>query len=141
MGRKNEQVRITTAVRTYLAAAEGQPSDKYRLDVKHVALAARVSRTSIYKYALDEEIRSAAKRQHEHAGMAGQSGRGTRWHELVRKLRAELSQAEARNKRLVAQLNLVEANAARLGIDPEALYQPMVKPIRDTPRNGQAGLT
>jgi hypothetical protein len=141
MGRKNEQARITTAVRAYLAVAEERPPEKYRLDVKHVATAAGVGRTSIYKYGLVEEIRAAARRQHERLGLQGGSGGQTRWQDLVRKLREELRQAETRNKTLVAQLNLVEANAARLGIDPEALYQPLVKPIRDIPLSGQVRLT
>ena len=139
MGRKSEETKITMAVRAYLAAGEDQLPEQYRLDVKHVATAVGVSRTSLYKYGLVAEIQAAAQRQRERMGIEGEPTRRQRWHDLVRRLREELQQATLRNKALVAQLNLVEANAARLGIDPEALFQPLVKPARTLPRNGRTG--
>ena len=136
MGRKSEESKITLAVRAYLAAGEEQLPEQVRLDVKHVASAIGVSRTSLYKYGLAQEIQAAAQRQRQRMGVVGESTRQPRWHDLVRQLRAELQQADTRNKALVAQLNLVEANAARLGIDPEALFLPLVKPARTLPRSG-----
>jgi hypothetical protein len=139
MGRKREESKMTMAVRAYLAAGEDQLPEQYRLDVKHVATAIGVSRTSLYKYGLVAEIQAAAQRQRERLGLAGAPTRRPRWRDLVRRLRAELQQANLRNQALVAQLNLVEANAARLGLDPEALFQPLVKPARTLPRNGRTG--
>jgi hypothetical protein len=47
--------------------------------------------------------------------------------------------AEERNKHLVARLALVEANAARLGIDPEELYRPVMRPMRNVSHAGKTG--
>lgn len=137
MGCKSKQEEVTRAVRAYLVAGESQPPEQYQLDVKHVAAAVGVSRTSIYKYGLVEEIRAAARRQRERMGLPAGNGNRHRWRETIHKLREELAQADERNRTLVAQLNLIEANAARLGIDPEELYQPLVKPIRSVARNGR----
>src|SRR5215813_5587897 len=41
-----------------------------------------------------------------------------------------------KNKKLVAQIAIIEVNAARLGIDPEELYKPIPKPIRTVSRAG-----
>ena len=133
MGCKSKQAEVSTAVRAYLATGESKAPEQCQLDVMHVAAAIGVSRTSIYKYGLVEEIRSAAQRQQERAG----TGSRYRWRVTIQKLREELEQAGERNKRLLAHLNMVEANAARLGIDPEELYRPLVKPIRSVSRAGK----
>lgn len=138
MGCKSKQEEVTRAVRAYLVAGEGRPTEQVQLDVMHVAAAVGVSRTSIYKYGLVEEIRAAARRQRERMGLPAGNGNRHRWRETIQKLREELAQAEERNRLLLAQLNLIEANAARLGIDPEELYQPLAKPIRSVARNGKA---
>jgi len=137
MGCKSKQAEVSTAVRAYLATGENLPPERCQLDVTHVAAVIGVSRTSIYKYGLAEEIRAAAQRQRERMGLSTRTGRH-RWRETIQKLREELKQAGERNRLLLVQLNLIEANAARLGIDPEELYQPLVKPIRSVSRHGKA---
>ncbi len=138
MGCKSKQAEVSTAVRTYLAVGESQLPERCQLDVTHVAAAIGVSRTSIYKYGLVEEIRAAAQRQREQSGLPTGTSSRHRWREIIQKLREELEQAGERNRLLLAQLNMIEANAARLGIDPEELYQPLVKPIRSVSRAGGA---
>jgi len=138
MGCKSKQAEISVAVRAYLSAGESRPPAQCQLDVAHVAAAAGVSRTSIYKYGLVEEIRAAAQRQRERAGKLAGNNAGDRQRETIQRLRQELKQSEERNRLLLVQLNLTEANAARLGVDPEELYQPLVKPIRSVSRQGKA---
>ena len=138
MGCKSKQVEVSTAVRAYLASGESQPPAQCQLDVTYVAAAVGVSRTSIYKYGLVEEIRAAAQRQQERANKMTGNNAGDRQRETIQRLRQELKQGEERNRLLLGQLNLIEANAARLGIDPEELYRPLVKPIRSAPRHGKA---
>lgn len=135
MGCKSKQAEVSVAVRAYLATGESQPPEQCQLDVTHVAAAVGVSRTSIYKYGLVEEIQAAAQRQRARAAGNGARDQGQ---ETIQKLRGELKQGEERNRLLLAQLNLIEANAARLGIDPEELYRPLVKPIRSVSRHGKA---
>jgi hypothetical protein len=139
MGCKSKQAEVSTAVHAYLATGENLPPEQCQLDVTHVAAVIGVSRTSIYKYGLVAEIRAAAQRQQERAGLSAGTGSRYRWREKIQKMREELEQAGKRNRLLLAQLNLIEANAARLGIDPEELYQPLVKPIRSMSRHGKVG--
>lgn len=133
MGRKSKKAEIARAVRAYLGEVETQPPDEqHAIDVKHVAAVIGVSRTSLYQYGLAEEIKAAARRQREqsHLSDCHQS-------DQVRRLRQELKLAEERNKALLAQINVIEANAARLGIDPEELYKSLAKPVRSTSHAGR----
>lgn len=136
MGRKSKQTEVTEEVRTYLLQGEWLAPDQCILDVKHVAQAIGVSRTSLYNYDLADDIRAAAKRQQKHANLSPAAARRSRWRDLIRQLRLELRIAEERNKSLLRRLQLVEANAARLGIDPEELFVPLPKPDRSTSITG-----
>jgi hypothetical protein len=125
MGRKSKQAEVTGLVHTYLRQGESLAPDQCILDVKHVAQVIGVSRTSLYKYGLADDIRAAAKRQQKYADLTPAAARRSRWRDLIRQLRIELAVAEERNKSLLRYLQLVEANAARLGIDPEVLFVPL----------------
>lgn len=137
MGRKCKKTEVTNAVRNFLATAVTQPPDEYAIDVKNVAAAIGVSRTSLYKYDLAVEIKTAASRQREHMGLSGAALQQRRLSDIVRQLRQDLELAEARNKALLGQINIIEANAARLGVDPEELYQPWAKPVRSVSQAGR----
>lgn len=125
MGRKSQEAELTAAMKEYLEAIQNGKPGQCKLDVKHVATALGISRTSIYKYGLDKLIREAQQRQTADDGNQSHS-----YSDMLVGLRQALKQAELRNKALLTRLNLVEANAARLGIDPEELYQSLVKPVR-----------
>lgn len=137
MGRKNKQKQVTDAVQDYLENAENQTPDEAIINVKSVAAVLGVSRTSLYKYELDSAIKAAAKRQRERMGLDEPAVKRRRASDIALKLRADLHLAEERNKGLVAQICLIEANAARLGIDPEELYQPLAKPVRSVSHAGR----
>jgi hypothetical protein len=137
MGRKNKQEEVTGAVRAFLETAERCPADEVAIDVKSVATAIGVSRTSLYKYGLAVEIQAAAERQRNRIGLSGAALKQHRLEDTVRRLRQELEQAEARNKGLLAQMNIIEANAARLDVDPEELYRPLAKPVRSVSHAGR----
>ncbi len=51
-------------------------------------------------------------------------------------MKVALQQERERNKHLVAQVAVMEANAARLGFDPEEMYRPLLKPVRTVSRAG-----
>jgi hypothetical protein len=81
---------------------------------------------------LQSNILAAAQRQRErHALTPETSLKG-----LLRQLRTEMTLTEERNRMLLERLNLVEANAARLGISLEELYQPLLKPPRQVSQAG-----
>jgi hypothetical protein len=50
-----------------------------------------------------------------------------------------LEKERERNKALVARIAIMEANAARLGFDPEEMYKPILKPVRTVSRAGTTG--
>lgn len=131
MGRKSKRDSVTAAVQAYLAQAENHAADSHPLDVGSVAAAVGCARSSIYNYGLQDRILAAAQRQQRR-----QQPQATGLKALIHQLRAEIMTMEQRNLALVAQLNLVEANALRLGLDPEELYRPLLKPPRQTPATG-----
>ena len=130
MPRQSQQEKITTALHAYLATAEKHTPEEYPLDVRSVAKALEVSPTTVYKYQLQEYICIAAQRQQENAKQVSKKLPSHSPKERLQRLGEELKLAESHNKHLVARLALVEANAARLGIDPEELYRPVLKPVR-----------
>lgn len=129
MARPSKQERITQAVRAYLAMAESQSPDTHPLDVGSVAEAVGCVRSSIYNYGLQGEILEVAERQRE----CHQTNPVSDLKALLRQLQGELAAMEVRNYALLERLNLVEANAVRLGVDPEDLYRPLLKPPRQVP--------
>jgi hypothetical protein len=136
MGRPSKREAVTESVRAYLALAETRSPDEYPLDVSSIAMAVGCARASIFNYGLQTEILLAAERQREHqqlpmnGGLKGQ----------LRQLRAEIAIMQQRNLALLERLNLVEANAARLNIDPEELYRPLPLPPRQVSQAGRKRL-
>jgi hypothetical protein len=137
MPRQSQQEELTTALHVYLVTAEKHTSEEYSLDVRSVAKALGVSPTTVYKYRLDEEIHAAEQRQREHAKISGKTLDKQNSTVVIRDLRTVLEQERERNKNLVARLAIMEANAARLGFDPEEMYRPLLKPVRTVSHAGK----
>jgi hypothetical protein len=133
MGRQNKCEAVTASVRAYLSLAESRSSDEYPLDVGSVAIAVDCARASLYNYSLQAEILAAAKRQRENQKLPSNGGLKGQLHQL----RAEMAIIQQRNLALLERLNLVEANAARLNIDPEQLYRPLPLPPRQVSQAGR----
>jgi hypothetical protein len=129
MARPSKQERITQAVRAYLTQAEQQSPETHPLDVGSVAQAVGCVRSSIYNYGLQRDILDAAARQRE----CHQTDPDSHLKALLRQLQGELAAMAVRNHALLERLNLVEANAVRLGVDPDDLYRPLLKPPRQVP--------
>jgi hypothetical protein len=133
MGRQYKCEAVTEAVRAYLSLAESRSPDEYPLDVGSVAMAVGCARASLYNYGLQLEILAAAARQRERQQLPANGG----LKEQLRQLRAEMAVIQQRNLALLERLNLVEANAARLNIDPEELYRPLPLPPRQVSQAGR----
>ncbi|HLV97059.1 MAG TPA: hypothetical protein VKT82_00150 [Ktedonobacterales bacterium] len=103
------------------------------LHVRNVAAALKISPTTIYKYELDVLIGAARERQMQRAKGQKKKRQRTPDEETIHRLQMELEQERERNKGLVTRIVLMEANAARLGWDPEELYRPLPKPLRNAP--------
>ena len=131
MGRLSKREQVTAAVNAYLTLAETRSPEEFPLDVGSVAKAAGCVRASLYNYGLQHTILAAAQRQRLHHPARTSS------ENVLRQLRAELAACEQRNRALLERLNLIEANALRLGIDVDTLYQPLLKPSRLLPSTGR----
>jgi len=119
-----------------LAIAETHSPEEFALDVRSVAAALQVSPTTIYKYGFNREINAADERQRRNAVIAGGVIEQNFFKGEIRKLAEELEKERERSKGLVGRIAIMEANAARLGFDPEEMYKPILKPVRTMSRAG-----
>lgn len=136
MPRQSKEEEVRTLLREYFAIAEVHSSYEYPIHVRGVATALKISPTTIYKYKLDNEIAAAEERPRENAKLTGKALRRRDETATIQDLKADLKQERERNKHLVAQIAIMEANAARLGFDPEEMYRPLLKPVRTVSRAG-----
>src|SRR5262249_44721948 len=107
------------------------------LDVRTVAAALRVGPTTLYKYGFNRDINTAAQRQQENTSSTGAAIEQVYFKNQIRTLTEELDKERRRSKNLVGQIAIMEANAARLGIDAEEMHQPILKPLRTMSRAGR----
>jgi hypothetical protein len=137
--RKNIREKLKRRLLDHLAIAETQAAGEYPLDVRSVAAVLRISPTTLYKYEFNREINAAEQRQRENAFSTGSAIEQDYFKNQIRALTEELEKERERSKHLVGRIPIMEANAARLGIDPEEMHQPILKPVRTTSRAGQGG--
>ena len=139
MARSSIREELKRRLRDHLALAETHPPEECRLDVRSVATALRISPTTLYKYGLNREINAAEQRQRENMWLSGAAIEQRFYADRIRDLTAELQQERQRSKNLIARIAIMEANAARLGFDPEEMYKPLLKPLRAVSRAGSGG--
>ena len=120
----------------YLAIAEAHTPEETALDVRSVAAALSVSPTTLYKYGFNDDINAAARRQGENALLSGPAIEKRFFEGQLDQLKTELEKERERNRGLVGRIAIIEANAGRLGIDPEELYRAVLKPVRSMSRAG-----
>ena len=130
MPRVSVRDRLHQRLRDYLAIAEAHTSDETALDVRSVAAALGVSPTTLYKYGFNNDVNAAEQRQRENALLSGAAIEQRFFEDQLVQLKAELEKERERNRQLVGRLAIIEANAGRLGIDPEELYRAVLKPVR-----------
>jgi hypothetical protein len=139
VSRKNVREELKRRLLDHLAIAETHAPQESALDVRSVAACLRVSPTTLYKYGFNREINAAALRQRENASSAGTAIEQDYFKNQIRALTEELEKERERSKHLVGRIAIMEANAARLGIDPEEMHQPILKPVRTMSRAGRGG--
>lgn len=126
-------------LREYLAVAQAHVPDQYPLDVRSVSAALRVSPTTLYKYGFNQEINAAEHRQREGGHVDARKIEQQGLQHQIRALMDELEKERERSKGLAGLVAIMEANAGRLGFDPEEMYKPILKPIRTISHAGQGG--
>lgn len=127
-------------LRDHLAIAREHDPERYPLDVRSVSAALGVSPTTLYKYGFNTEINAAAQHQQERRPASTSAIEYQGLKNQLRALTAELEKERERNKQLVGLVAIMEANAGRLGFDPEAMYKSILKPVRTLSRAGQGGV-
>lgn len=126
-------------MRAYVALAETAAAGDRPLDVRAVARAVGTSATTLYKYGLEREVHAAAERQRRHADASPARQEKLGYDARLVALRRELEAMETRNRALLGRIAVMEANAARLGVDPEELHRAGPKPDRRASRAGSRG--
>jgi hypothetical protein len=139
MPRSSVREDLLRRLREHLAVAEAHPAEECSLDVRGVAAALGVSPTTLYKYGFNREINAAEQRQRECGPLSGKEIEKRSFLDQVRGLSQDLDKERERSKSLVARIAIMEANAARLGFDPEEMYKPILKPVRTVSRAGTTG--
>jgi len=126
-------------LRDHIAIVETHPAEECPLDVRAVAAALGVSPTTLYKYGFNREINAAEQRQRENGAVSGAVIEQRYFSDQVRALTELLEKERERNKGLVGRIAIMEANAARLGFDPEEMHIAILKPERTVSRAGGRG--
>lgn len=139
MSRPSVHDELKRRLMEHLAIAEIYPPEERPLDVRSVAAALRISRTTLYKYGLNQRINAAEQRQRENAFTAGAAIEQDYFKGEIRKLTEEIEKERVRSRGLIGRIAIMEANAARLGFDPEEMHKPILKPVRTMSRAGQGG--
>ena len=139
MPRSSVRQQLQQRLREYLAVAQEHTPDQYPLDVRSVSAALRVSPTTLYKYAFNQEINAAEQRQRESGHVGAKKIEQQGLQNQIRALMDELEKERERSKGLAGLIAIMEANAGRLGFDPEEMYRPILKPIRTISHAGQGG--
>jgi hypothetical protein len=133
--RKDQQIR--DAVRDYLDRAVESPAEAMPINKRVLARVAHTTRTTLSKWISAEEIEQAMKRQRENQKLSPAQKERRALEDLLQDRSREIETLHERNRNLLARLNLVEANAKRLGIDPEELVRPIPKPWRQQSSAGR----
>ena len=136
MPRVSVRDQLQQRLRDYLAIAEGHGPDEKALAVRSVAAALGVSPTTLYKYGFNNDVNNAEQRRRENGLLSGAAIEQRFFEDQLVQLKAELEREQVRNKQLVGRIAIIEANAGRLGIDPEELYRAILKPVRSMSRAG-----
>ena len=136
MPRSSVREDLQRRLRDHLAVAQTHPPEEFPLDVRGVAAALSISPTTLYKYGFNREINAAEQRQRESGIVSGTVIENQYYHDQVRALTQEIEKERERSKGLVGRIAIMEANAARLGFDPEEMHKPILKPVRTTSRAG-----
>ena len=136
MSRQSQKSEVRRAVRDYLGLAVLKTPDEHPINIKKVAEDLSWSRTTIYKFGLDTEIKTAVIEQRKNARRSGKLIEKQVYQDIIGDLRRELERERLVVKSLQAEIMLIEANSSRLGIDPEELRVSITKPDRSVSRAG-----
>jgi hypothetical protein len=136
MARPSVRDELTRRLMEHLAIAETHPPEDRPLDVRSVAAVLRISPTTLYKYGLNRQINASEQRQRENSLISGAAIEQDYFKGEISRLTDGIEKERERSKGLVGRIAIMEANAARIGFDPEEMHKPILKPVRTMSRAG-----
>lgn len=134
---KKEQVRRDVA--DYLAEAVTRSPEEYPITKVKLAKVAGTTRVTLDRHVTNDEILDAIDQQQQNGKLSPAARERRDLAGRIADANARAQAAEESYRRVVAVLNLVEANARLMGIDPERLYRPIPKPLRQSSNAGKRG--
>ena len=134
MSRPSVHDELKRRLMEHLAIAETYPPEDRPLDVRSVAAVLRISPTTLYKYGLNRQVNTAEQRQRENALISGAAIEQDYFKGEIRKLTEEIEKERERSKGLVGRIAIMEANAAKLGFDPEEMHKAILATVRTMSR-------
>jgi hypothetical protein len=136
MARPSVHDELKRRLMEHLAIAETYPPEDRPLDVRSVAAVLRISPTTLYKYGLNRQINASEQRQRENSLISDAAIEQDYFKGEISRLTDEIEKERERSKGLVGRIAIMEANAARIGFDPEEMHKPILKPVRTMSRAG-----
>jgi|SRR5580700_918256 hypothetical protein len=136
MARPSVHDELKRRLMEHLAIAETYPPEDRPLDVRSVAAVLRISPTTLYKYGLNRQINASEQRQRENSLISDAAIEQDYFKGEISRLTDEIEKERERSKGLVGRIAIMEANAARLGFDPEEMHKAILKPVRMISRAG-----
>lgn len=124
-------------VRAYLKRAIEQPAEKAPINYSEISRRTEIDRRTVKKW-MRSEIEQAQREQTRNSGELSPRERDAQlFRDKLRSRDQQIGKMETVIGNLRERLLLVEANAQRLGINPDELYSPIRRPDRSVSRAGR----
>jgi hypothetical protein len=126
-------------VRSYLRRAVDLPPQEAPINYSVLQRKTGIDRRTVKKhmrYEIEQAIREQALNEN---GASPADKEAEAFKEQMRRRDRRIESLKETNTNLLVRLALVEANAQRLGIDPDELYKPLRRPDRSVSKAGQGG--
>lgn len=135
MGRPPERAETLKKVKEYLGQAETHPPRDMPINFSAIAHATGIDRRTIKRHAAKEV--EAAKKGQAREQMSPRRREEEAYLDKLREKDEERAVWRGKYENMLERAFLIEANAQRLGIDPDTLYQEVERPDRTVSRAGR----
>lgn len=137
MGRPPERAETLKKVKDYLRQAETHPPRDMPINFSAIAHATGIDRRTIKRHAAKEV--EAAKKVQAREQMSPRRREEEAYLDKLREKDEKIAGWRRKYENMLEQALLSEANARRMGIDPDELYREVERPDRTVSRAGRGG--
>jgi len=132
---KEEETR--NKVRGYLRRAVTEPPEEYPITYMELQRQTGIDRRTVKKHMQDEVEQAKREQELNATGATPAEKEKIAFQEKLEAREQRIEELEEENERLLRKLLLVEANAQRLGIDPDELYKSIRRTDQSVSRAGR----